>query len=85
MTEPTLKQWKRRAQVAEEELAAIRKMRKLDAGREMRNAHENAALRVALREIQEASNWAYGAIADKLGETMYSRPLPEQAGEIEGS
>ena len=70
MTEPTLKQWKRRAQVAEEELAAIRKMRNLDADREMRNARENAALRVALREIQEASNWAYGAIADKLGETM---------------
>ena len=68
MTEPTLKQWKRRAQVAEEELAAIRKMRNLDADREMRNARENAALRVALREIQEASNWAYGMIADKLGD-----------------
>ena len=64
MTEPTLKQWKRRAQVAEEELAAIRKMRNLDADREMRNARENAALRVALREIQETSNWAYGMIAD---------------------
>lgn len=70
MTEPTLKQWKRRAQVAEEELAAIRKMRNLDADREMRNARENAALRVALREIQEASNWAYGMIADKLGDRV---------------
>lgn len=70
MTEPTLKQWKRRAQVAEEELAAIRKMRNLDADREMRNARENAALRVALREIQETSNWAYGMIADKLGDRV---------------
>ena len=25
------------------------------------------ALRVALREMQEATNWAYGTIADKLG------------------
>ena len=70
MTEPTLKQWKRRAQVAEEELAAIRKMRNVDADREMRNARENAALRVALREIQETSNWAYGMIADKLGDRV---------------
>ena len=26
-----------------------------------------AALRVALREMQEVTNWAYGTIADKLG------------------
>ena len=70
MTEPTLKQWKHRALKAEEELAAIRKMRNLDADREMRNARENAALRVALREIQETSNWAYGMIADKLGDRV---------------
>lgn len=70
MTEPTLKQWKRRALKAEEELATIRKMRNLDADREMRNARENAALRVALREIQETSNWAYGMIADKLGDRV---------------
>ena len=36
--------------------------------REMCMARENAVLRVALREVQDASNWAYGAIADKLGE-----------------
>ena len=65
MTEPTLKQWKRRAQVAEEELATIQKMRQFDAAQELEMARENAALRVALREIQEASNWAYGMIADK--------------------
>ena len=70
MTEPTLKQWKRRALAAQEELATIQKMRQFDAAQELKMARENAALRVALREIQEASNWAYGAIADKLGETM---------------
>ena len=52
---------------AEEELATIKKMRQFDAEQEMDMARENAALRVALREIQDASNWAYGAIADKLG------------------
>jgi len=67
MTEPTLKQWKRRAEKAEEELEIIRKIRAFDAKQEMNLAHENAALRVALREIMEASNWAYGAIAEKLG------------------
>ena len=70
MTEPTLKQWKRRALAAQEELAMIQKLRAFEAGQEREMARENAALRVALREIQEASNWAYGAIADKLGETM---------------
>ena len=68
MTEPTLKQWKRRALAAQEELATIQKMRQFDALQELEMARENAALRVALREIQEASNWAYGMIADKLGD-----------------
>ena len=67
MTEPTLKQWKRRALVAEEELGIVRGMRSFDADREMAMARENAALRVALREIQEVSNWAYVAVAYKLG------------------
>lgn len=70
MTEPTLKQWKRRALAAQEELAIIQKLRQFDAAQELEMARENAALRVALREIKDASNWAYGAIADKLGETM---------------
>ena len=70
MTEPTLKQWKRRALVAEEELATIQKMRQFDALQELEMARENAALRVALREIQETSNWAYGMIADKLGDRV---------------
>ncbi len=64
MSEPTIKQWKRRALVAEEELTTIKKLRAFDAASEMSMARENAALRVALREIQEAGNWAYGVIAD---------------------
>ena len=68
MSEPTLKQWKRRALVAEEDLAKIREMRAFDKEQEMKDARENAVLRVALREIQETSNWAYGMIADKLGD-----------------
>lgn len=67
MSEPTLKQWKRRALAAEQELATVKKMRAFDTTREMAMARENAVLRVALREVQDASNWAYGAIADKLG------------------
>ena len=67
MNEPSPKQWKRRALAAEEELATIQKMRAFDAAQEMAMARENATLRVALRDIQDASNWAYGAIADKLG------------------
>ena len=69
MTEPTLKQWKRRALSAEQELETIRKMRAFDAAQEMKMARENATLRVALREVQDATNWAYGAVADKLGST----------------
>lgn len=66
MTEPTLKQWKRRAEKAEEELLIIQRMRNFDTAREMDMARENASLRVAIREIQETTNWAYGAIADRL-------------------
>jgi len=64
--EPTLQQWKRSALAAQEELALIHIMRALDSKRELDMARENAALRVALREIQEVSNWAYGQIADTL-------------------
>lgn len=63
----TPKQWERRALKAEAELEIIRKLRKFDAANQLTLARENAALRVALREIQETSNWAYGVIADKLG------------------
>lgn len=67
MNEPTIKQWKRRALAAEEELDIVSGMRSFDAEREMRMARENATLRVALREVQDATNWAYGMVADKLG------------------
>ena len=70
MTEPrgpTAKQWKRRALAAEQELETLQKIRAFDSAQELEMARENATLRVALREIQDASNWAYGAIADKLG------------------
>lgn len=70
MTEPTLKQWKRRALAAQEELATIQRMRSMDAAREMEMARENAVLRLALREMQEVTNWAYGTIADKLGSAL---------------
>ena len=63
----TPKQWERRALKAEAELELIRNMRNRDGQNELQLARENAALRVALCEIQEASNWAYGAIADTLG------------------
>ena len=64
--EPTLQQWKRRALAAQEELAIIQNLRAIDSKRELDMARENAALRVALRDIQETSNWAYGMIADTL-------------------
>ena len=67
MTEPTLKQWRRRALAAEEEIEIVRGIRSFDAEREMAMARETATLRVALREVQDAANWAYGMVADKLG------------------
>ena len=52
---------------AEEEIAMIQNMRAMDSKRELDMARKNAALMVALREIQGTTNWAYGAIADTLG------------------
>ena len=67
MTEPTLKQWKLRALKAEEELSIITGMRQFDGQREMDMARENAALRVSLREIMDASNWAYEVVQTQSG------------------
>ena len=67
MNEPTIKQWKRRALAAEEELVAIRVIFETHHENTMATVRENSVLRVALREVQDASNWAYGAIADKFG------------------
>ena len=66
MREPTLKQWKRRALAAEEELVAIRVIFETHHENTMATVRENSVLRVALREVQDASNWAYGVVADKL-------------------
>lgn len=67
MTEPTIKQWKRRALAAEEELAAIRTIFETHHENTMATVRENSVLRVALREMQDASNWAYGSIAERPG------------------
>ena len=66
MNEPNLKQWKRRALKAEAELEMVRKALAENVTIRQESFHENAALRVALKEIQEASNWAYGAISGTL-------------------
>ena len=67
MSEPTLKQWKRRALAAEEELAAVRTIFETHHENTMATVRENSVLRVALREVQDASNWAYGSIDERLG------------------
>ena len=67
VSEPTLKQWKRRALAAEEELAAVRTIFETHHENTMATVRENSVLRVALREVQDASNWAYGSIDERLG------------------
>lgn len=56
--EPTLKQWKRRALQAEQQVEFLREVRASEADNEMRQFRELAALRVALKEAQEVINWA---------------------------
>ena len=56
--EPTLKQWKRRALQAEQQVAFLQEVRAMESAREMRQFREVAALRVALKEAQEIINWA---------------------------
>lgn len=56
--EPTLKQWKRRALQAEQQVEFLRGVRAIDADTEMRQFREMAALRVALKEAQDVINWA---------------------------
>ena len=58
MTEPTLKQWKRRALHAEAEIALIQKIRSFDGVRELEQARKTAAMSVALKECHEAIEWA---------------------------
>ena len=56
--EPTLKQWKRRALQAEQQVAFLKEVRAIESAMEMRQFREVAALRVALKEAQEVINWA---------------------------
>ena len=56
--EPTLKQWKRRALQAEQQVEFLQGVRAREAHDEMRQFRELAALRVALKEAQEVINWA---------------------------
>ena len=56
--EPTAKQWKRRALQAEQQVEFLQKVRAMEADQEIRQYRELAALRVALKEAQEAINWA---------------------------
>lgn len=56
--EPTLKQWKRRALAAEERAEFVQSLRAGEAAKELSMAREIAALRVAMKEIQEVITWA---------------------------
>ena len=60
MTEPTLKQWKRRALKAEAELESIRKIRALEHQNELPNHRKNAAMKVALDEMKDTLDWVKG-------------------------
>ena len=56
--EPTLKQWKRRALQAEQQVEFLQGVRAMEADKELRQFRELAALRVALKEAQEVITWA---------------------------
>lgn len=56
--EPTLKQWKRRALQAEQQVEFLQGVRAREADQELRQYRELAALRVALKEAQEIITWA---------------------------
>ena len=56
--EPTLKQWKRRALQAEQQVECLQEVRAREAATEIRQYRELAALRVALKEAQEVIKWA---------------------------
>ncbi len=58
VSEPTLKQWKRRALAAEAELESIRELRRHDKEFELVMHRKLAAATVALQEAQEAVQWA---------------------------
>ena len=56
--EPTLKQWKRRALQAEQQVEFLQGVRAMESEKEMQQFRELAAQRVAIKEAQEALQWA---------------------------
>ena len=58
MTEPTAKQWKRRAMKAEAELETLRRIRSFEHGSTVRAYGQISAMQVAMNEIQDALDWA---------------------------
>lgn len=54
MTEPTPKEWKRRALKAEASVDLLQRIRASEAAVELQMVHELAAARLALREIEDA-------------------------------
>ena len=58
MTEPTAKQWKRRALKAEAELETLRRIRTFEHQEALAGYKLGAAMKVTLDEIQDALNWA---------------------------
>ena len=66
MTEPTAKQWKRRAIKAEETVTLLQSIRASEAAVELQMVHELAAARVALREIEDALNTSKTIAASAL-------------------
>jgi len=58
MTEPTAKQWKRRALKAEAHLARIEEIRKFEHTLELSAHQKISSMKVAFDEIQDALNWA---------------------------
>ncbi|WP_440110243.1 hypothetical protein [Acidovorax sp. BL-A-41-H1] len=56
--EPTLKQWKRRALQAEQQVEFLQGVRAMESSEEIRRYRELAALRVALKEASEIIQWA---------------------------
>jgi hypothetical protein len=56
--EPTLKQWKRRALAAEQQVEFLQNVRAMESASGLRQFRELAALRVALAEIAEIAQWA---------------------------
>lgn len=67
MTEQTLKQWKRRALVAETELETLRKIRIFEEQHKLQMVREIASTKVVLNECKEAIDWMHSYIEHNIG------------------